>query len=165
MGLETLNLFNYSDDTEENISYKFQETNTNIESFTNKITKLSSFNNYNNFTEILNPKYEKTLISTEMNNHKIIKTIPDLNTYDIISKNESTKNIFCDIEKFLSKQCKNNYKDKNELNDFTNNIIDKIMDGSLNNVLNSIIKENKSIIIEEDNEIHQITTLSKQNDI
>ena len=165
IGLETLNLFNYSDGTEENTSYKSQETNTNIELFTNQITKVSSFNDYNNFTEILNPDYEKTLISTEMNNHKIIKTIPDLNTYDIISKTESTQNTFCDIKKFLSKQCKNNYKDKNELNDFTNNIIDKIMDGSLNNVLNSIIKENKSIIIEEDNEIHQITTLSKQNDI
>lgn len=56
IGLETLNLFNYSDGTREYTSYKFQETNTNIESFTNQITKVSSFNDYNNFTEIINPK-------------------------------------------------------------------------------------------------------------
>ena len=71
----------------------------------------------------------------------------------------SDKNI-CEVFSFLSGECENDYNNKKEQKEFINNVISKIMNGTLNKILDSIIKENKSFIIEEEKIIHQITTLS-----
>ena len=94
-----------------------------------------------NKDNIINTYYTEILI-TEMNNEYI-----------------------CDINDFLNYKCKNIYKNKEDQKEFSNNIINQIMNGTLTKLLNSLVKENKSIIIEEENAIHQISTLSNQKEI
>ena len=91
---------------------------------------------------------------------KIENTSILLNTDFILSN----KNI-CSVFSFLIGECKNNYNNKKEQKEFINNVIFQIMNGTLDELLYSIIKENKSFIIEEEKIIHHLTTLSYIKDI
>ena len=89
----------------------------------------------------------------------IIDTIIDTPFIENINKN------VCDIISFFNNICKHNFQTREEQKKFSKEVIQKIMDGTLNGILTKIINENKNIVVEEDDEIYQITTLSNIKDI
>jgi hypothetical protein len=66
----------------------------------------------------------------------------------------------------INQICKKSYKDDNDTKqeDISTQIIDNILNGNLDDVLQDIISNDKEIIIKEENEVHQISTLSSQGD-
>ena len=72
----------------------------------------------------------------------------------------------CSIKDMINQICKKSYKDDNDTKqeDISTQIIDNILNGNLDDVLQDIISNDKEVIIKEENEVHQISTLSSQGD-
>jgi hypothetical protein len=70
--------------------------------------------------------------------------------------NEAVKNLFS-----LNNTNKNYKNNSVKISDM---IIDSLLSGELNDILDQLIFSNSSIIIKEDDEVHQITALSNQKD-
>ena len=70
----------------------------------------------------------------------------------------------CSIKDMINQICKKSYKDDNETKqeDISTQIIDNILNGNLDDILQDIVTNDKEIIIKEENEVHQISTLSSQ---
>ena len=82
----------------------------------------------------------------------------NLNTQECISN--------CTIKEMFNQICKKSYKDEDETKkeDISKEIIDNIMNGNLDDILQDLVQNDKEIIIKEENEVHQISTLSKQGE-
>ena len=82
----------------------------------------------------------------------------NLNTQECISN--------CTIKEMFNQICKKSYKDEDETKkeDISKEIIDNIMIGNLDDILQDLVQNDKEIIIKEENEVHQISTISKQGE-
>ena len=69
----------------------------------------------------------------------------------------------CNITSFLNNECKINSQSNIQKEDFFSNLISKITDGSLEPLINSVVEENKNIIIENEDEVYTISTTENQN--
>ena len=70
----------------------------------------------------------------------------------------------CDITSFFNNGCKISPQISSEhKQNFVEEIITKIKDGSLESLITSVVKEDKNIIIENEEEIYSIGTLDNQN--
>ena len=69
----------------------------------------------------------------------------------------------CSISSLLNNECKiiSNLSEQNE--DFILDFISKIKDGSLEQLITSVVYDNKNIIIENEDEIYSISTKENQN--
>ena len=77
---------------------------------------------------------------------------------------ERDKTMDCHTKDFFLKKCKLNIKNNEEKEIFIQNIINEIMEGDTEELISIIVNDKKNIIIEEDNEIYLISTLSNQKD-
>ena len=66
----------------------------------------------------------------------------------------------CSVNEIYKDICKINYKDKNIK--LSTKIIEEIINGNLDELLEQIIQNKKEIIFNEDYAIHQITSLNNQ---
>ena len=109
-------------------------------------------------TDLKKTEIEKNIIKTEIigkNTEKIIteetKIIETIETEGI-----------CELINFFSGKCKNNYQSNEDKINFSQNIINKIMDGTLNELLYSIVNEDNILLVQEENDKYQISTISGQ---
>ena len=79
----------------------------------------------------------------------------DLNTGKCISK--------CNVNEMFNGICKINNENLTKNEKLSTKIVDEILNNNLNELLEDIIKNNNDVIIEEDNAVHQITSLKNQN--
>jgi len=79
----------------------------------------------------------------------------DLNTGKCISK--------CNVNEMFNGICKINNENVTKNEKLSTKIVDEILNNNLNELLEDIIKNNNDVIIEEDNAVHQITSLKNQN--
>ena len=93
----------------------------------------------------LNPFYCEIICSKE-------------NPYENIKTKECISN--CTVNEIYKDICKINYEDKNFK--LSTKIIDEIMNGQLDELIEEIIHNKTEIIIKEDYAIHQITSISNQ---
>ena len=127
--------------------------------------------NINFQNTLLTEKIKDTKYITEkITSFDFVDSIRLINTKNIeIPKNtlsiefDYPRNNFCSFIDVLNEKCKNNYINREEQNEYANYIVELILDGKLKNVLNTVINENKSIIINENDITHQITKLSLLN--
>ena len=83
---------------------------------------------------------------------------------DIINgDNIFESNNICHAKNFFQKECKINSEDLEERDNMIKRIINEIMDGSMNNLLLKVLRENKNLLIEDNNEIYEIKALSTSN--
>ena len=71
----------------------------------------------------------------------------------------------CNVKEFFLNECKMNLQTKEEKELFIETITKEIMNGSIYEIISLVVNEKKNIIIQEDNEIYQISTLSTQSEI
>ena len=141
----------------------------------------SCSNNSKYIYEFENKCYEKCPNGTHSNNYlcevdesdniiinvdevdKITNSL-EFNKYGTNDIKDNDNNI-CDINKYLKKLCKINIQNNEDKVKFNENIIKEIINGSLDDILFSIVNDKKNIIIVEGNERYEISTLSNQMDI
>ena len=78
---------------------------------------------------------------------------------------ETNLTILCDTSEFFLGKCENIYQKEEDKDSFRQNIIDDIIKGNLNDLLSSVVRENKIILIQEEEEKYQISTISGQKDL
>ena len=79
-------------------------------------------------------------------------------------KNHKNEDNICHVKPYFLKECKVNIEKNEEKEELKQNIIDGIMNGEMKEILANIVNDKKNFIIQEDNEIYQISTLSNQSD-
>ena len=98
----------------------------------------------------------------------------NIKSNDIVKENENFQNLyesqkldkfFCHAKEFFFNTCKAKIENNEDKKEFTQNIINEILDGKMNEVLQMILSGKQSITIEEKSEIYQISTLSSQMNI
>ena len=105
-----------------------------------------------------------------------IKTIPAIKPSTIIPDKVELTSIItekietnliteCTIKEYLLGRCKNNYQTEEERKNFTKNVINEIIKGNINEILSSVVKENKVILIQDEKEKYQISTISGQREL
>ena len=147
----------------ETIPLEIQEsTMSNIENILTKTSEIIPLE----IQESSNPKlnFQTTNISTSLikNNHIIIPI--QIETPKIIETENLKINItiICDIKQFFLEECKNKFQNEEQKEIFSQNILNEILDGNMNEILSAVIKEDKIFLIEDNNEKYQISTISKQ---
>jgi hypothetical protein len=118
-----------------------------------------------------NPAKTLTIIQTTLieNPKQIITSIMIPGKVDLTTlKKEKTGTIetnltiLCDTNEFFLGTCENIYQTEEDKDSFRQNIIDDIRNGNLNDLLSAVIRENKVILIQEESEKYQISTISGQ---
>ena len=109
-------------------------------------------------TDLKKTEIEKNIIKTEIIGKNTEKIITE--ETKIIETTE-TEGI-CELINFFSGKCKNNYQSNEDKINFSQNIINKIMDGTLNELLYSIVNEDNILLVQEENDKYQISTISGQ---
>ena len=79
-------------------------------------------------------------------------------------KNHKNEGGVCHVKPYFLKECKVNIEKNEEKEELKQNIINGIMNGEMKEILANIVNDKKNFIIQEDNEIYQISTLSNQSD-
>ena len=120
--------------------------------------------------EIKDDEKEK---NTEMNDPKI--STPDYNYYNtnfyikdtsanIIKTYLNTEYINnCNITSFFKKECQIITQSNEQRKELITNIITNLQDGSLKTIINSLISEEKNMIIENEEDTYSLGTLENQN--
>ena len=105
----------------------------------------------------------KTIILA-FNDTKAVTTIMD-KSIDIKETSLNTGYVNnCDITSFFNNECKISPQiSLEQKQNFVEEIITKIKDGSLESLITSVVKEDKNILIENEDEIYSIGTLDNQN--
>ena len=109
-------------------------------------------------TDLKTTEIEKNIIKTEIIGKNTEKIITEETK---ILETTETEGI-CELINFFSGKCKNNYQSNEDKINFSQNIINKIMDGTLNELLYSIVNEDNILLVQEENDKYQISTISGQ---
>ena len=101
-----------------------------------------------------------------INDHENENFAMDDKTYEMNSgDNEIESNNKCHAYNFFQNECKIDSKDIDNRDDMIKRIRNEIMDGSMDNLLLKVLKENKNFLIQDNNEIYEIKALSNSNKI
>ena len=116
--------------------------------------------------------YEKEK-NTEMSDPKI--STPNYNYYNtnfyIIDTTTNIRKTYlnteyinnCNITSFFKKECQIITQSNEQRKELITNIITNLQDGSLKNIINSLISEEKNMIIENEEDIYSLGVLENQN--
>ena len=85
-----------------------------------------------------------------------------LNTGNIEKPIPTNVTILCDVREFFLENCQNIFQTGEDKAKFVQNIINDILNGNLNDILSSIVKDGKLIFKQEENQKYQISTISGQ---
>ena len=112
---------------------------------------------------VTDEEIEEEGINTNKNSNTM-KLLTDIgvNFSDNIRDSNNNYNINCNINDYLYNSCKIIFKSNKDKELLVQNIKKAILDNSLDTLLLDIINGYKNIVIYEEKEIYQITTLSKQ---
>ena len=97
-----------------------------------------------------------------INNSFITETTIPYKETSIIIKNNNSENIICDVIEFFKGKCKINLMTAENKEAFKQSILSAIKDGSLINLISSQVNNNSHLVINDENEIYLISSLSEQ---
>ena len=120
--------------------------------------------NTNNYFSQSDLKIEEEEESVIIHEEKASSDISKYFEEEINENDKNTENI-CNAKEFFLKGCRKNIKTLEDKKEFKWDIINEIMNGEMDDILSVVVKEKKNIIIEENNDIYQMSTLSNQLDM
>ena len=88
------------------------------------------------------------------------KSCPKELPYENINSHECIE--FCSVNDMFNKVCKLNYKDEELKEDLSSKIVEDILNGNLDELLKQVLIEDSDLTFEEEDSIHQITSLANQ---
>ena len=96
-----------------------------------------------------------------------VKTENNKENIDIISTNNNIDNTInkttnCEIADFILNKCDKNFFNEEDKYLFKKEIITSIQNGSLSEILTEVIQNGTNLIIQNEKELYQISTLSNQ---
>ena len=142
---------------QENNIYEKEEKEKNIDEYSEE-SEIDEENEIPNESEKNDIKISILTDNYYNTNEDISKTTNVLKTSSNI---ESINN--CNISSFFNKECKIITQTKEQKKELAIDILTKIQDKSLDNIISSLVNEEKNLIIEDEEEIYSIGTLENQN--
>ena len=150
--LEYLNLNNSNDSNVSNLTGIFSEIN-------NDAIICINFDTFNIISEI--NKNENLIINCNKSWNDYLEN--EIKNYLVYFNNNSYDTIFdCSVENFFRGICEKVFIYDEERNEFIEEIINKIQNQEIMDMLNEVVKENKILVGHEGKNIYQLSTIENQ---